>query len=720
MAKSVRVAVTGFGGLDNPEPGIGVARALRRGWRGGLDIEALVYDPWATGGWAPAVADRLHTITPLAHGDHAVLHRLVAVHRAYRLDAFIPCLDLEISVMSRLERRLSRAGIRTLLPESEDIAAVSKVNLSAFCYASDVATPRTIHVREIADVALHVERFGYPLWVKGTVAGAKKVDNRDKAVHEAVVLNAKWGGGVLLQELVEGDEYVVAMVARANGSCLAMVPMRKLGRNERGKGVIGAVIEDPELKRVSLRLLEKLHWRGPLELEFVRSTSSGRFFLIEINCRFPSWILLSDFAGCNLPVALLKEILAPSSRNPRLPRAGAAYARDVHEFAVPVEGLMRLQRFGEVPVPAPSVRASARGDLAVGITGISAFELTQPGLGVAQCLRTAPEAGRLIGLAYTPNDTGLYRRDLFDFCCRIPVGGNGSSDSTDDAPLLDRLLEIKRKRGLDLVIPCLDFEIEPFRRIAPELARIGIRTLLPSPAAQRMLSKKVLFNPHGRRDWGGFELPETMIVRTQRDLDRAWRRFGAPLALKGPVHGSSTVYTLDQARVEWQNMRRSSGSFALAQSIVSGEEFGVGLVCDRGHRMVSVLSVKKLLKCERGKTWGAIPLLLPELTESLAALLAHIRWTGPADAELIRDGVRERFVLIEVNPRFPAWIGFSGMVGPNLPRQLLLAAFDRSAEPASPENGLARDMLFMRTSEELPVQTTTMAFFAGRGEVHHA
>ena len=231
---TTHVAITGFAGLDNPESGLATARALRAQWSGALEIEGLVYGPWATGGWTPGIADRLHLIPPVAHGDAAALNRILAIHREHPLDALIPCLDLEVPVYSRLAGRLAREGIQTLLASAEDIAAITKVSLHGFCYSHDILTPHTVHVRDLSAVAVHADHFGYPLWIKGTVAGAKKVFNREQALFEAEGLAARWGGGVLLQEAVEGSEHVVAMVARANGSCLSMAMMRKIGLNARG------------------------------------------------------------------------------------------------------------------------------------------------------------------------------------------------------------------------------------------------------------------------------------------------------------------------------------------------------------------------------------------------------------------------------------------------------------------------------------------------------
>lgn len=718
--KPLRVALTGFGGLDNPEPGLAVARALRARWQGPLEIEALAYDAWPTGAWTPGVADRLHLVPPIAHGDAATLNRIFAIHSEYPLDAVIPCLDLEVPLYSRLATRLARAGIRTLLTAPEDVAAVTKANLHGFCYDHGILTPHTVHVRDLSAVAVHADHFGYPLWVKGTVAGAVKVYNREQALFEAEQLAARWGNGVLLQEAVEGSEYVVAMVARADERCLALTMMRKVGLNTRGKAVIGSTIDDPELRRLAQDIFSKLHWRGPLELEFVRSKTGGRFYLIEVNCRFPSWIFLTEFANTNLPAALLREIMSPGARAPRSPLIGAMYARDVQEMVVPVDAIVSFKRAGSVAVPAPAIVRARRGDVAVAVSGISAFDLTQPGLGVARCLRAAPEVGPIVGLVYTPNDTGLFRRELFDACCRLPQPNAAENEAMADESVLDQLLRIRQKHGMDVVIPNLDLEIDRFHRLASELERHGIRTLLPTLDARRKLSKIGLSTLSGRRALGALEFPETVAVRSRRDLTQAWKRFGTPMLLKGVDARATHVYTLEQALVVWSRFKDDGETTILAQPMVYGEEFGVGLVCDQSSRLIDALPLKKLVMCARGKTWSAIATPLPAVVEQLAALMAKVGWQGPADVELIRDSLTERMSLIEINPRFPAWIGYAEMIDVNLPRQLVLAALGRAPVAADGGNARYRDLVFMRTAEEIPASAVTMATLINRGEVGYA
>ncbi|MEG3619527.1 ATP-grasp domain-containing protein [Magnetovibrio sp. PR-2] len=704
-----KVALTGFGGLDNPEPGLAVARALRAGWNAPLEIEALCYDVWDTGGWMPGVADRLHMATPISLGDEAVFARLAEIHEKHKFDVLIPNLDLEVPAISRLSRRLERMGIRTLLPAPEDALAVTKSNLPGFCYTHKIRTPRTMLVRDLEDVPLYADRFGFPLFVKGTVAGAKKVNNSIEALHAAQKFNAKWGGGVLLQEAIDGQEYVVAMIGRADETCLAMTPVRKLGVNKRGKGVVGAAVDNPDLRKQALSIFSKLHWRGPLELEFVQSERDGRFYLLEVNCRFPSWIHLSTFAGNNLPALLLNEILGAPRKMRKNSKTGTAYVRDVEEAIVPIKTLRQLQRFGSVTPPKQKAFKTKPGTLNVGITGISNFEVTEPGLGIARMLSHVPEVNSLTALAYGSFDTGLQRSSAFSSGYVIPP------DTQSDEKLLARLTDIQDRAKLDIIIPTLDGELERFQNIAPALKELGITMLLPTKKAAKSLRKDKLFSPKQKQDWGAFQLTPSRLVKTRRDVKAAWKEYGSPLILKGHQYGALTAFSLAEAEEIWEAYQQDDEPVVIAQPVIHGEEVGIGMVCDQNSTIVESLTMKKLLLCERGKTWGAVSIDLPQVHDSLQTFMKAVGWSGPADAEFIRDAMSDRYYLIEINPRLPAWSGFSDLQGGHLARQIVRLASGQEAVPVES----TQEMLFMRASEEIPTTGQALALFANRGELHH-
>lgn len=708
----LRAAVTGFDGLDVPHPGIAVARALREGWNGPVEIHALGYDALMTGAWMHGAADQLHTIPKLASGDGAMLERLVGLAGRFGVDVLVPTLDLEIPVMARIADRLAAVGVQTLLPSPEAIYATGKLRLPKLCHDHQFPAPRTIHVLDIGDLTLHADQFGYPLFVKGVTAGAKRANDSAQARVAAADLNGKWGGGVLLQQVIEGEEYNVAAVVGRDGSIRSMISIRKLGTNSKGKGVVCTVVDDPDIARHARAILETLNWRGPIELEFVRPQGAKVPFLIEINCRFPSWILLSEWAGANFPVMCVEEAMGRRRARTARPKPGTSFVRDVAETAIPLERIDTLARFGTVAGTPPAPRRNRLAEpegIRVAVSGVSTFDVVNAGLGVARALRGAPGIGRLYGLGYGNYDSGLYRPELFDTTFRL-----AATDRTD--ALLGRLREIHADSPFDVIVPCLDGEIPRFIEIRGELASMGVRTLLPSRTAFDRRGKDRLFTHTDGLPIEGFTVPDTIAARSEDAILRAADKLGFPVVLKGPISHAFPAETPAEARAAWANLREHGYTQALVQRFVDGERFAVAAVCDGAHDTVVATTIKKLRICDRGSTWSAVAVPQPALEAGFARFVKALRWTGPVEGEFIRDDVTERFHLIEVNPRFTAWIAFTALLGVNHPLAAVRSALGLPVESGAPAEGL----VFMRACEDAPLPTSAFAGIATRGVLRHA
>src|SRR5512134_1532884 len=89
-AGTLRVALTGFGGLEDPGPGASVAHALREGWSGDLEICAWSYGSPANGAWLPGVVERLQVLPALEAGEQRLFEAIVEAHDRARIAALIP------------------------------------------------------------------------------------------------------------------------------------------------------------------------------------------------------------------------------------------------------------------------------------------------------------------------------------------------------------------------------------------------------------------------------------------------------------------------------------------------------------------------------------------------------------------------------------------------------------------------------------------------------
>jgi carbamoyl-phosphate synthase large subunit len=331
------IAVTGLNATDNPGPGVPVLRSLRDGARARERHVGLTYDALDPGVYTRDLADRVFLLTYPSAGARAFLDRLTAIHARTRLDVIIPTLDAELPLFIALEPELRAMGIGLFLPSLAQLELRGKARLAALGQAAGVDVPATAVVTSVEDI-VRAEAIGYPMFVKGPFYGATLVTCRDEAIVAFYKTLASWGGPVILQASVRGEEVNLVGVGDGEGGLLGPVVMKKLALTDKGKGWAGVTIRDDGLVRVASRIVAATRWRGPLEVEALR-TGPKTYQIIEINPRFPAWVHLATGAGVDLPRLVVD--LARGEPTPALGpyQVGKLFVRisldqvvDMHEF----------------------------------------------------------------------------------------------------------------------------------------------------------------------------------------------------------------------------------------------------------------------------------------------------------------------------------------------------------------------------------------------------
>jgi carbamoyl-phosphate synthase large subunit len=238
-----------------------------------------------------------------------LMDRLYAIHQIEKLDFIIPTLDSELFGFIKLESELASLGIQTFLPTLEQLIIRGKDKLFSFCSENDINAPKNILVTSEQDMRRIPDDFKFPVVIKGVFYEAYIANNLDEALTAFHKLRAKWGYPIIAQEFVRGDEFNVVALGDGRGGMVGAVPMRKTYITDKGKGWAGVTIQDSELLAMAAKVIERTNWRSGMELEFIKSTESGRYYLLEINPRFPAWVYLATAAGQNLPKAMVELAL---------------------------------------------------------------------------------------------------------------------------------------------------------------------------------------------------------------------------------------------------------------------------------------------------------------------------------------------------------------------------------------------------------------------------
>jgi carbamoyl-phosphate synthase large subunit len=310
-------------------------------------------------------------------------------------------------------------------------------------------------------------------------------------------------------------------------------------------------------------------------------------------------------------------------------------------------------------------------NITVAITGMNARpDNPGPGLAVARCLREAPDfKGRIIGLSYDALDPGLYLPEYCDAVYLLPYPSSG-----DDA-LLDQLRIIQQKEHIEVLIPCLDAELPGMVRLLPALEEMGFTTFLPNPEQLRLRNKDRL--PE-LAEMAGIYCPEIKPI-TQAGFfyhcqDEGW---SYPLVVKGLFYGAKIVHSADAGADAFREIAAQWGFPVLVQRFIKGEEYNLTAVGDGEGNLLGPVMMKKMAVTDKGKAWSGISIDDQALLDASTSLAKAIRWRGPLEVEVMRDP-QGHYQLIEINPRFPAWIYLSVGVGRNLPFTLLQLALGKS------------------------------------------
>jgi len=300
----------------------------------------------------------------------------------------------------------------------------------------------------------------------------------------------------------------------------------------------------------------------------------------------------------------------------------------------------------------------------IALSGLNNTDNPAPGIGVAKSLKGFD----LIGLSYDVNEPGIYQ-GLFEKVYLMPYPTLGYEE------FKNRILEIK-KDNIDAIIPNLDAELPLYIKYQDEIEKLGIKTYLPSLKCFEMRDKSKLAKFSEKL---GVKHPKTLEITSIDDLIKATKELGFPIMVKGNYYKAYKANNLDEAIECYYKISNEWGFPLLAQEVISGIEINyVGL--GDGEKLVGGVGMKKLTTTELGKVWSAVSIKNEALFQASKKFVETIGWRGAFEFEAMSDG--KDIYLIEINPRFPAWVYFATSLGVNLPQMMVDLMNSKEVKPA--------------------------------------
>ena len=339
------------------------------------------------------------------------------------------------------------------------------------------------------------------------------------------------------------------------------------------------------------------------------------------------------------------------------------------------------------------------------ITGLNATDSPGPGVAVIRALRESPDFElRIIGLSYEALEPGIYLRDMVDKTYQLPYPAAGT------AALLERLQYICARESVAVLISNFDAELFNFIKLAPQLRALGIHTFLPT-LAQLEARDKLNLDAFGAAH--GLRVPTSRALYHAAELSAAAESLGWPLVLKGRYYDAAVVHSLAQAEQAVARLAGLWGVPLIAQQYVAGQEINIAGLGDGHGRALSAVPMRKLTITDKGKAWAGITIEDEALLALAQRFAEATSWRGGFELEIMRTAGGE-LVIMEINPRFPAWVYLTAAAGQNQPAALLRLALGL---PVPAMAGYAVGKMFVRYAWDLITDHTEFQQVAALGEL---
>lgn len=311
--------------------------------------------------------------------------------------------------------------------------------------------------------------------------------------------------------------------------------------------------------------------------------------------------------------------------------------------------------------------------LTIAVTGLNAIDSPGPGVPVIRALRESKHFDvRIIGLSYEAMEPGIYMHELVDKTYQIPFPSSGIDS------LLTRLQYINDQEEIDLIIPNFDAELFSFIKLVDHLEKkMKIKVFVPS-VEQFEERHKANLDEFGKKH--KIKVPYSKMIFSTAEIPALKEKFTYPLVVKGKFYDASVAYTPEQAANYFNKISAKWGLPIIIQQFVHGQEVNVTALGDGKGNTIGAVPMRKTYITDKGKAWAGISISDDKLMKMTKKMIKSSKWRGGLELEIIKTA-EEEYYLLEINPRFPAWVYLAVGCGQNHPEALVRLAMGEDVKP---------------------------------------
>jgi len=343
--------------------------------------------------------------------------------------------------------------------------------------------------------------------------------------------------------------------------------------------------------------------------------------------------------------------------------------------------------------------------IVIAVTGLNAIDSPGPGVAVIRAIRECKDFDvRIIGLSYESLEPGLYMHDLVDKTYQIPYPSAGTDS------LLGRLTYIHEKEDIQLIIPNFDAELFNFIKLRDKLKNMGITTFMPDLHQFEARDKIKLIDFGKKYD---FYIPKQQVISEFSELKKLENNFEYPMVIKGKFYDAIIANSMEQVEKAFYKILSKWGLPIIVQEFINGTEINIAALGDGNGNTISVIPMRKLYITDKGKAWAGITLDDENYIELARKFVKATNWRGGCELEVMLSTDGKPYIM-EVNPRFPAWIYLTAAAGQNQPALLVKMAMGETVKPCTDyEVG----KIFVRYAWDLITDIAEFQTISGKGEL---
>lgn len=245
------------------------------------------------------------------------------------ISVIISLFDIDIPILAKNKLRFLEEGI-TVIVSDESVATICNDKWKTYLFSLDnnITMPYTYLTKEDLFEAINREIIQYPIivkprWGMGSIGIYKAYNEQElllfysRICREIKQSYLKFESqqdieySVIFQEYVDSQEFGIEIVNDLRGNYVTTFAKKKIAMRA-GETDIAEIVDSSFFMDISNKISKGLGHISILDTDcFV--TTSGKIYLLEMNCRFGGQYPFSHIAGANLPLQIIKWLAGEST-----------------------------------------------------------------------------------------------------------------------------------------------------------------------------------------------------------------------------------------------------------------------------------------------------------------------------------------------------------------------------------------------------------------------